>query len=249
VKTDESSGFGVLLDGLAAGASVALFSADDWALRLGDSPLAQQFVAQLRREWHPAHAPDAFCQEMLDLAQADLMAQAPTWPHIWAHTLRVMGTAVAISAEAGIEPAHGFLLGLFHDLGKLEEINGGEDHEKIGAQLLQERLDGHYSPQIITLMVDAVAKQGSTNNPYVRVIHNADKLDKIGATGIARRLSTDWGVQHLSEALERVRSDLSRFPIMNFPTSARMVGIKKDFSRSFMTAADVVLNIKRSQLA
>jgi HD superfamily phosphodiesterase len=185
----------------------------------------------------------------MESARQYLIVQHPGWPHIWAHSLRVIGTVLAVAPEAGIEPAHAFMLGLFHDLGKLEELNGGDDHEKVGAKLLQQKLAGSYDSQVIILMADAIAKRGSANNPYAKLIHNADKLDKIGATGIARRLSTDWGAIHISEALRRVKSDLNRFPEMSFPTAIRLANIKMDFSRAFLTATADTINSQRSQLA
>src|SRR5579859_211042 len=132
-----------LLRALAAGAGQPLFTVSDWAVRLGDSPEAQAFLAQLRAEWQPISVPDAFCEDMMDFARNSLTWHVG-WPHLWAHTLRVTGNALALVAEAHVEPDHTFLLGIFHDLGKLQEIVGGEMHEAIGARLLTEKVNGHF---------------------------------------------------------------------------------------------------------
>jgi uncharacterized protein len=224
-----------LLDRLAAGANQALFSADDWAVRLDDAPAARPFVDQLRREWLPVAPPDEFCQQMMDFARGYLEGH-PGWPHLWAHTLRVTGVALALAPEAEVEPDHAFLLGIFHDVGKLEELlHSGEPHAAIGARLAREKLDGHYSRQIATLIENVIAKKASPLNPYARLIHDADKLDKIGATGIARRLSTDSGPHFAALALQRIEDDLDMFPAMHFPTSHRLADLKKDFTAWFLS--------------
>src|SRR5438105_15362438 len=98
-----------LLDRLSAGANQALFSVDGWAARMGDQSAARPFVDQMRQEWLPATAPDEFCQQMMDFARGYLQGH-PGWPHLWAHTLRVIGVALALAPEADVEPAHAFLL-------------------------------------------------------------------------------------------------------------------------------------------
>src|SRR5262249_27725133 len=129
-----------LLRALATGAGKQLFTVSDWATRLGDSAEAQAFLEQLRAEWLPMSVPDAFCQEMMDYGRNSLTWHVG-WPLLWAHTLRVTGNALALMVEAKVEADHAFLVGLFHDLGKLEEITGGEMHEVIGARVLTEKLD------------------------------------------------------------------------------------------------------------
>jgi hypothetical protein len=79
-----------------------------------------------------------------------------------------------------------------------------------------------------------IAKQIGPSNPYAQLLYDADKLDKIGATGIARRLSTDYGVLHAGMALRRVADELSRFPAMHFPTSERLSESKATFSKAFL---------------
>ncbi len=225
-----------LLDQLAAGASRPLFSADDWAKRLGDEPAARHFVEQMRQEWYPITIPDEFCQQMMDFAR-QYLEWHPGWPHLWAHILRVTGIGLALAEEAKVDPAHAFLLGIFHDIGKLDEMRSeGEhgDHGQIGARLAREKLEGHYSRQVATLFQDVIARKASPLNSYAQLIHDADKLDKIGATGIARRLSTDSGPRFAALALRRVEDDLNVFPDMHFPTSQRLADVKMEFTAWFL---------------
>lgn len=222
-----------LIDSLSAGADHALFNADDWAFRLGDGPSEHQFVGQLRLEWLPATPPDALCQQMMDFVREHIAAYRG-WPHIWAHILRVTGNALTLAPEAGIDPTHAFMLGIFHDSGKLQEFHGGEDHESFGAALARAKLRSHYNRRTVALLGSVIAKQISPTNAHAQLLHDADKLDKIGATGIARRLSTDYGVLHAGMALRRVADELNRFPTMHFPTSERLAENKAVFTRAFL---------------
>ncbi len=225
--------FARLLRALAAGAGQPLFTVNDWATRLGDSAGAQAFLAQLRTEWQPINVPDAFCQEMMDYARNSLTWHVG-WPHLWAHTLRVTGYALAFASEALVEPDHAFLLGIFHDLGKLEEITGGEMHEAIGARLLTEKVNGHFLPSEVTLLANVIAKKNRNGNPYAQVLYDADKLDKIGATGLLRRLSVDHHVESIPHALDVVAEDAADFPDMHFPTSRALAKSKLAFTRKFL---------------
>jgi HD superfamily phosphodiesterase len=222
-----------LIDGLSAGTDQVLFSADDWAFRLGADPEAHQFIGQMRLEWLAVAPPDDVCQQMMDFVREHIAAYRG-WPHIWAHMLRVTGNALALAPEAGIDPAHAFMLGIFHDSGKLQEFHGGEDHESLGASLARAKLRSHYNRRTVALLGSVIAKQISPTNPHAQLLHDADKLDKIGATGIARRLSTDYGVLHAGMALRRVADELSRFPAMHFLTSEQLAESKATFTRAFL---------------
>jgi HD superfamily phosphodiesterase len=230
-----------LIDGLSAGADAPLLSVDDWAQRLRDNPVAnetgnqvsEQFIEQMRLEWFPVTAPNEICQQMMDFVHEHLAAYRG-WPHIWAHILRVTGNALALASEAGVDPAHAFMLGIFHDSGKLQEFHGGDDHEALGAALARAKLRTHYDRRNVTLISSVIAKQIGQTNPHAQLLYDADKLDKIGATGIARRLSTDYGVLHAGIALRRVEDELDRFPTMHYPTSDRLAESKATFTKAFL---------------
>ena len=228
----DSTEFQNLLAALAAGADQKLFAVSDWESRLGESELAREFVYQMRQEWLGLTVPDGLCQEMMEYARGYLSWYLG-WPHIWAHILRVTGTALVLAPDAGIDPAHAFMLGIFHDIGKLDEMSGGDYHEEIGARLLHEKLTGHFTRREIILMTNVIAKKASDLNPYTQLLQDADKLDKIGATGIARRLSTHWGAEHIQFALSRVRDDADDFPDMHFPTSRDLGKSKLAFTADF----------------
>jgi putative nucleotidyltransferase with HDIG domain len=226
-----------LLGNLMAGADQPIFSADDWALRLGDGPLARRFLSQMRCEWLPISVCDDFCQQIMDKVRAHLSSWHPGWPHLWGHILRVTGTAQALAPEAGVDPEHAFLLGILHDIGKLDELRTGVDHELIGALMAHKML--HDYPErcpapLVERITAAIAKRGVDSDPFVQVLYDADKLDKIGATGIARRLSTEQGPNHVRFALRVVELDLEDFPEMHFATSRRLVKGKREYTKSFI---------------
>jgi uncharacterized protein len=229
-----------LLGNLMAGAEQPIFSADDWTLRLGDGLLARRFLAQMRREWQPINVCDGFCQQIMDKVRAHVSSWHPGWPHLWAHTLRVTGMAQALAPEAGVDPEHAFLLGILHDIGKLDELRTGVDHELIGALMAHKILNDYPDrcpAPIVQRITAAIAKRGVDSDPFVEVLYDADKLDKIGAAGIARRLSTEQGPNHVRFALRVVELDLADFPEMHFTTSRRLVKSKREYSKTFIAQA------------
>jgi 5'-deoxynucleotidase YfbR-like HD superfamily hydrolase len=225
-----------LLVTLAAGKGLRYFTPMDWESHLNFDDNARAFAKQVRLEWRPPVPPDDFCRSLVELVRERLFRH-PHGAHIWTHTLRVTGHALALAPQAEIDPAHAFALGLLHDVGKLEEAKGGATHEEIGAQVARDALDGTYSPSTVTLISTVIAKRASRVNPYTRLLHDADKLDKIGATGIARRLAIATGDTHITTALLRVREDLIRFHPMHFPFSDDMAIRKKDFTFTFLDVA------------
>lgn len=236
----DSASLSRLLSALCVGADQPLFSVADWTARLGDSLgdslEARAFSAQLEHEWYPLTIPDKLCQQMMVFAR-DYLVTYEGWPHLWAHILRVTGTALAIAPEAGVDQDHAFLLGVFHDVGKLDEMQSGDSHELVGADLVRAQLSDYYSVQEIALITNAIAKKASPRNPYMQLLSDADKLDKIGATGIARRVSisaqADAQANHHIMSLLRIRQDMTNFPLMHFPTSQALADLKLDFTRQF----------------
>jgi HD superfamily phosphodiesterase len=223
-----------LLHGLAAGADQALFSPQDWAFRLGDEVAAHQFIGQMEKEWLPMTVPNEFCQQMLDFAR-DYLSWHPGWPHIWAHILRVTGYTLALAPEADIDPQIAFLLGIFHDVGKLDEFRSGDKHEEVGASLAQQKLKGTLKRSEVALIANVICKKASQQHPWSQVLYDADKLDKIGATGVARRLSTSRDERFTAVALRRVEDDLDDFPAMHFPLSKQLARDKVEFTSAFLS--------------
>ena len=231
----EHAALWALLDGLLVGAGQEIGSAGAWAARLDDGEpdsLAGRFVAQLRTEWPDAPPPDAFCAQVAGQVRERLAVWHPGWPHLWGHVLRVTGTAVALAGEAGIDPALAYLLVMCHDVAKLDEFDTGEPHEIAGAAFAGEVLAGHLPPGHIAAIQAAIRKKG--DEPLAHLLHDADKLDKIGAAGMVRRISIGTARSEIALGLLRVMQDTRGFPPMHFEGSRALAGSKQAFGAWFL---------------
>jgi hypothetical protein len=232
-----------LLAGLLVGAEQLIDSPGAWAARLagdGAAPLAVRFADHLRREWPPTPPPDALCAQIAGQVRAHLSTWHPGWPHLWAHVLRVTGTAVALAAAENSDPALAYLAGICHDVAKLDELRLAElSHEAMGADFAGRALAGHLSPAEIASIQAAITKQG--DGALVQILHDADKLDKTGAAGVLRRISVSTDPGWLPAALDRVRLDWQTFPAMHFERSRALAGHKGEFLSWFLPLAGAVI--------
>jgi hypothetical protein len=237
-QSDERRAMTALLDRLLVGAAQPMDSVAAWAGRLaqdGATPLALRFIGELEAEWFPAPPPDAFCEQIAAQVRDRLSAWHPGWPHLWAHVLRVTGAAVALAPEAGIDLAPAYLMGMCHDVAKLDEFRTGQPHEETGAAFAGEALRGHLPAVQIDSIQTAIRKEGG--DPLGHILHDADKLDKIGAAGLVRRVSTSTDPGWLPVALSRVAADTRSFPAMHFRLSADLTARKRAFQAWFLPLA------------
>ncbi len=232
-----------LLDGLLVGAGALLESAGDWAERLtherSESELAERFVTQLADEWFDAWPPDALCAMVTEQVRAHLAAWHPGWPHLWAHILRVTGLAVLLAEDADYDPALAFLVGICHDVAKLDEYRTSLPHEEAGAAFAGRVLRGHLPPEAIVSIQAAICK--ADDGPLAHLLFDADKLDKIGAVGVVRRVSTGTSRDWLPAALARVEQDADSFPPMHFVRSRALARDKRQFLAWFLPLAEAAL--------
>lgn len=229
---------------ISAAADAPLFSLEAWQAYLGaETETVRLFSAQLAREWQPLHVPNALCQKVMAQTQTHLATSGLAWHNLWAHILRVTGNALLLARSAEISAEQAFLLGILHDVGKLDELKQGVSHELIGALMAQQWLEAELPAQTVERLAAAIAKRGAQDDPFVQVLHDADKLDKIGATGILRRLSSHVGEQNPSAALRLVLHELAHFPRMHFADSAQLAERKRNFVAAFLVrAASLVVN-------
>ncbi|GAB4549240.1 MAG: hypothetical protein OHK0023_13390 [Anaerolineae bacterium] len=231
-----------LLEHLAAKASQPYFIADMWAADLAKAPelgeTAATFASQLRQEWFSAPVQDGFCHLVMSRVRSHLISSGEPWQNLWAHTLRVAGYALHIASDADVEPSHAYLLAIMHDVGKLDEMKTGVSHERIGAMFAQNLLmhESDFSPMLIARMVSAIAKTGSSRDPFVRLLYDADKLDKIGATGILRRVTAFAATSSPFMALRYVQSSLKDFPDLYHTDSEALATLKRNYTKRFLGA-------------
>ncbi len=226
---------------IAAAEDAPLFDAQAWRAYLGsETETVRAFGAQLAQEWQLFYVPSPVCQTIMAQAQAHLKASGLAWRNVWSHILRVTGNALMLAGAAGLSPEEAFLLGILHDVGKLDELQHGTAHERVGALMAQQWLRRYASElplSLIERLANAIAKRGAASDPLARVLHDADKLDKIGATGILRRLSSYYGKRNPTGALRIVMEDVADFPPMHFAPSAQLAERKRNFTLVFLARA------------
>lgn len=112
--------------------------------------------------------------------------------HDWFHNLRVMGLCERIGQAEHADMEVLRLAVLLHDVGRAEERRTGECHAEISAReagiLLKQ---AGYDDQLTEKVRKAIlTHRFRKNNPPVtleeRILFDADKLDSIGAVGVAR---------------------------------------------------------------
>ncbi|HML22666.1 MAG TPA: HD domain-containing protein [Aggregatilinea sp.] len=230
-----------LLENLLVGAARPMDSIGHWVdllLEEGPAPLTSRFLDQLNGEWLDSEPPDRLCERIGGIARRHMGMRHPGWPHLWAHTLRVTGTMVSIAESQEIDPAVGYLAGVLHDVAKLDEATNSKTHEELGAEFASRILQDRFSALVIDQIRAAILKENGS--PLGQVLHDADKLDKIGAAGVLRRISTDTDRAWVPEALDRVAEDCAHFPPMYSDRGRALADSKLAFSNAFLPIAQDV---------
>ena len=132
----------------------------------------------------------ALPSELVEKARRYFDGQDPA--HDWAHNLRVMALCERIGQVEHADMEILRLAVLFHDVGRSEERRTGVCHAEISAReagvLLQEA--GYNDCLIQTVQKAILTHRFRKNNPPTtleeRILFDADKLDSIGAVGVAR---------------------------------------------------------------
>jgi len=112
--------------------------------------------------------------------------------HDYDHLVRVMALADAIQAREGGDLPTIWAAVALHDLGQERERRHGGDHALIGAEMAAELLTGTRFPQhSIPAVQEAIRDHRMTGGTLPRslegrILYDADKIDCLGAIGIAR---------------------------------------------------------------
>jgi uncharacterized protein len=107
--------------------------------------------------------------------------------HDFDHVLRVLALAQQIAAAEGADPAVVYTAALLHDVGESE---GRKDHHLRGAAIAREILLNQ-PPEFVEAVAHAIEAHRFRADPVpctleAKVVSDADKLDAIGAIGVAR---------------------------------------------------------------
>ena len=107
--------------------------------------------------------------------------------HDFDHVLRVLALAIRIAEAEGADLHVVGTAALLHDIG---EADGRKDHHLRGASMARELLSGE-PPEFVDAVAHAIEAhrfraEPGPRTPEAQIVSDADKLDAIGAIGIAR---------------------------------------------------------------
>jgi len=111
--------------------------------------------------------------------------------HSFEHVKRVVATARRIAEAEGADLSIVQTAALLHDIGRAEQSRTGVCHAEAGARRAREILQG-YPEEFVGAVVHAIAAhrfRDRSNSPQTleaKVLFDADKLDALGAIGVAR---------------------------------------------------------------
>lgn len=111
--------------------------------------------------------------------------------HDFDHVLRVLRLALRIAAAEGADPQIVQAAALLHDVGRAQAEAKGLDHAAFAAARAREILAGRCPPAALEAVAHAIAAhryRGALGPETLeaQVLFDADKLDAIGAVGVAR---------------------------------------------------------------
>jgi uncharacterized protein len=112
--------------------------------------------------------------------------------HDFDHIQRVLALAETIQLQEGGDLPTIWAAVAFHDLGQERERRFGGDHAQIGAEIAAEYLSNSRFPQQALVAVQEAIREhrqtgkGMPGSLEGRILFDADKIDCLGALGIAR---------------------------------------------------------------
>ncbi len=127
---------------------------------------------------------------MISVEEARRYYEGADSAHDFDHVLRVLALAERIAAEEGASLALVRTAALLHDVGRARAHAEGLDHAQLGAAIARQALAGQPQGRV-DAVAGAIAAHRFRAGPEpttleARVLFDADKLDAIGAIGVAR---------------------------------------------------------------
>lgn len=127
---------------------------------------------------------------MISIEKARRYYQGAESGHDFDHVLRVLALAERIARVEGGDLEVVRAAALLHDLGRAEERASGRDHAAVAARRAREILNGHPQEKV-EAVAHAIAAHRFRSGPQpatpeARALFDADKLDAMGAIGVAR---------------------------------------------------------------
>ncbi|MGD8996833.1 MAG: HD domain-containing protein [Anaerolineae bacterium] len=127
---------------------------------------------------------------MISIAEARRLYVGADAVHDFDHVLRVLRLAERIGRAEGANLSVVRAATLLHDIGRGDAAAAGADHAAVGARRAQEILVGRRA-ELVEAVAEAIAAHRFRSEPEpasleAQVLFDADKLDAIGAVGVAR---------------------------------------------------------------
>jgi uncharacterized protein len=134
---------------------------------------------------------------MITIEEAYRHYQGAEAVHDWGHVLRVLALAERMAEAEGADLEIVRTATLLHDIARhgpaLETGAASKettDHAQAGAEMARRLLAGH-PPERVEAVAHAIAAHRFRSGPApqtleAKIVHDADKLDAIGAVGVAR---------------------------------------------------------------
>jgi len=127
---------------------------------------------------------------MITVDEARALYSGEDAAHSFEHVLRVLKLAERIGQAEGADMEVLRAAVLLHDVARVQEDAGGPCHAKAGAARAQEILAGHpdHKVRAVAHAIQSHRFRGSVppETLEARILYDADKLDAMGAIGVAR---------------------------------------------------------------
>ncbi len=200
---------------------------------------------------------------MITIDQARLYYEGADAAHDFEHVLRVLRLVERIGPSEGADMEVLRAAALLHDVARSAEHSGGPCHAQAGAERAREILHGQDPARVEAVAAAIAAHRFRGGRPpesvEARVLFDADKLDAMGAIGIARayavaglmgqklwgEVPAGFGARERDEAkadfaaaehtpVHEYAFKLSRLQSILFTPTARRIGQERDaFMRAF----------------
>ncbi|MBD3279525.1 MAG: HD domain-containing protein [Candidatus Pacebacteria bacterium] len=170
--------------------------------------------------------------------------------HDWDHTYRVWQLAKYLAKE---EQANLLVVELAAWLHDLARPTAKQDHALAGAKLARDFLQSlPVEPEVVEQVVNCIAKHSfSGRQPAVtleeQVIQDADRLDALGAVGLARCFA--YGETHqrsLTRSIDHIKEKLLLLKgLMNTKTGQQLACDRHQFVEQFLTQlqTEIAINL------
>jgi len=127
---------------------------------------------------------------MITIEQARRFYDGADAAHDFDHVLRVLTLAERIAQSEGADLEIVRAAALLHDVARAQTSGSGQCHARVGAERAREILRAH-PPERVEAVARAIAAHRFRRGPApatveAKALFDADKLDAIGAVGIAR---------------------------------------------------------------